>query len=66
MDGQEACEMVMSRDVNYYDIIILDIDMPVMNGMDACEELTSWIQERKLEKFDSNRRKGNKEQGDDE
>ena len=36
VDGKQAVEDVTSRPVNYYKVIILDICMPVMNGIDAC------------------------------
>lgn len=35
-NGQEAVEKVLQSPLYYYDIIFLDIQMPVMNGYEAC------------------------------
>lgn len=34
-DGSQAVEMVKSSEVGYYDLVLMDIQMPVMNGYDA-------------------------------
>ncbi len=38
-DGKAAIEMCRTRPVNYYDLILMDIHMPVMNGYDAAKVL---------------------------
>ena len=35
-NGKEAVEKVRN---DYYDIVVLDVMMPVMNGLDACREI---------------------------
>lgn len=35
VNGQEAVEMFQESEVGYYDIILMDIQMPIMNGLDA-------------------------------
>ena len=34
-DGAQALEMLKSSQVGYYDLVLMDIQMPVMNGYDA-------------------------------
>ena len=34
-NGKEAFEMYIKKDVGYYDLIFMDIQMPVMNGHEA-------------------------------
>ena len=35
LNGQEAFEMVRDREPGYYDCVFMDMQMPVMNGLDA-------------------------------
>ena len=35
VNGQEAVDMFRESEVGYYDIILMDIMMPIMNGLDA-------------------------------
>lgn len=35
VNGQEAVDMFCESEVGYYDIILMDIMMPIMNGLDA-------------------------------
>lgn len=38
-DGKEALDIMSTVEENYYDIIFTDIQMPVMNGYDACRAI---------------------------
>ena len=42
-NGKEAVDMVESSDVGYYNVVLTDIQMPVMNGYEEAENI------RKLE-----------------
>lgn len=42
-NGRIALEMIKEKPENYYGMVLMDIQMPVMNGCDACREI------RKLE-----------------
>lgn len=46
-DGREALEKFEKSDENYYDMILMDIQMPVMNGYEATEAI------RKLSRKDA-------------
>ena len=36
VNGKAAVDFVTSHPINYFNVIILDIDMPVMDGKEAC------------------------------
>jgi signal transduction histidine kinase/CheY-like chemotaxis protein len=38
-NGKEAVEKVMNSDVNYYSMIFMDIQMPIMNGYEATKAI---------------------------
>ena len=48
-NGREACEKVMSHERNYYKAIILDINMPIMDGMEACIKIKNYLNEKEVE-----------------
>ena len=39
IDGSEAVEMLREKGPDYYDFILMDIQMPVMNGYEATKEI---------------------------
>ena len=49
MDGRGAVEMVCMHPPNYYSVIVLDIQMPYKNGIEACREIQEFF-----DKFTSN------------
>ena len=38
-NGKEAVEMVRTSEEGYYDLIFMDVQMPVMNGYEATEQI---------------------------
>ena len=47
VNGKEAVEMVSASEEGYYDLIFMDVQMPVMNGYEATENI------RKLDRRDA-------------
>nr|MCR4673928.1 response regulator [Lachnospiraceae bacterium] len=41
MNGQEALDVIKTKPNNYYDLILMDIQMPVLNGYDATKMIRS-------------------------
>lgn len=38
-NGMQAVQLVASHDANYYNAIILDLNMPIMDGFEACAKI---------------------------
>ena len=44
-NGKDAVEGVKSHPRDYYNVVILDISMPIMNGIEACRLIKSYYEE---------------------
>jgi len=53
-DGQQAIDAVQQHPVNYFSMIILDINMPGKNGIQACTEITDYFESGQLNKSGDN------------
>mmetsp|Transcript_29573 Transcript_29573/g.36685 ORF Transcript_29573/g.36685 Transcript_29573/m.36685 type:complete len:91 (-) Transcript_29573:461-733(-) len=42
-NGQEAVDKAFAKPAYYYSVIILDISMPVMNGIEACKKIKEYF-----------------------
>lgn len=42
-NGYKATEIACSKPKDYYQAIILDINMPIMNGFEACELIYNFL-----------------------
>ncbi len=42
-NGLQALQIVTSEPPNYFDIILLDINMPIMDGFEACSRITDYL-----------------------
>ena len=42
-NGLQALQIVTSEPPNFFDIILLDINMPIMDGYEACSRITDYL-----------------------
>ena len=49
-DGAEAVEKFKTHDEGYYNFILMDVQMPVMNGFVAAEEIRKWEKRQESKK----------------
>ena len=47
-NGIAALDHVQSHPIDYYDYIFLDINMPIMNGVEACAAISRYLREKTL------------------
>ena len=47
-NGIAAFDLVKSRPIDFYDFIFLDINMPIMNGVEACAAISRYLREKSL------------------
>ena len=44
-DGQQAIDAVLSKPINHFNMIILDIGMEPKGGVEACREICQYFEE---------------------
>ena len=50
-NGLEAYDAVKSKPKDFFDIILLDIQMPIMDGFEACEKISNYLEGNSLVKM---------------
>ena len=57
-NGQEAVELIKLKETDvqerYYDLIFLDLNMPILNGYESCEQIVKFYKEKHEEKIINN------------
>lgn len=52
-NGLEAIQIVASKPSDFFDVIILDIDLPIMDGLETCDRIFDIFQAQLLQKQSS-------------
>jgi CheY-like chemotaxis protein len=47
-NGLEALDMVITNPRNYFDVIVLDINMPIMDGFETYEKIDKYLQSKNV------------------
>ena len=42
-NGLEALDVVFAKPRNYFDVIVLDINMPIMDGFETCSKINKYL-----------------------
>ena len=42
-NGKSAVDSALSQPINYYSVIVLDISMPIMDGIEACDIIYKYL-----------------------
>jgi CheY-like chemotaxis protein len=50
-NGFIALNIVKNKPRNYFDLILLDIDMPIMNGFEAIKHIKTYLEGSPIAKF---------------
>lgn len=54
-NGQEAVDHIKQKETNsmerYYDLIFLDLNMPILNGYETCEQIIKFYRDKNEEKI---------------
>ena len=45
-NGLQALQMVSTKPKDYYQVIILDINMPIMDGFEACDRIDKYLSKK--------------------
>jgi CheY-like chemotaxis protein len=56
-NGLQAMQIVQSHDVDFFNVIMLDINMPIMDGLEACERMKNYLYEDLMRQSNSSPRR---------
>jgi len=51
-DGKEALEMYKGKEDGHYDFILMDVQMPKMDGFESAKQIREWEKEKRRRKVD--------------